>query len=211
MAPRKPRTSRLTSRSGSASPPSPVPRVSLALEAVARAAQRLKVPWYLFGAQAVALYGVPRTTADVDVTLLCDADVGVVLDALRQSGIEPLVDDVAFIQRARVIPARHPASGWRLDVVLGGPGLEQQIAAEAVEMQIEKARVPVLRLEHLLVLKVLAQRPQDLADVARLLEVRGDVVRFDEVVELLSALEAGLEESGLVDAFERVRRSTPRR
>jgi hypothetical protein len=188
-----------------------VPRVSLALEAVARTAKRLKVPWYLFGAQAVALYGVPRTTADVDVTLVCDAEVGVVLDALRRSGIEPLVDDVAFIQRARVIPANHPVSGWRLDVVLGGAGLEQQFAAEAVEIQIEKTRVPVLRLEHLLVLKVLAQRPQDLADVARLLEVRGDVVRFDDVVELLSALEAGLEESGLVDTFERVRRSTPRR
>jgi hypothetical protein len=188
-----------------------MPRVSLALEAVAGAARRLKVPWYLFGAQAVALYGVPRTTADVDVTLLCNSDVGAVLEALRRSGIEPLVEDLAFIERARVIPAHHPASGWRVDVVLGGAGLEQQIAAEAVEMQIEETRVPVLRLEHLVVLKVLAQRPQDLADVARLLEVRGDVVRFDEVVELLSALEAGLEESGLVDTFERVRRSTPRR
>lgn len=211
MAPRKPRTSRRTSRSVSASPSSPVPRVSLALEAVARTAKRLKVPWYLFGAQAVALYGVPRTTADVDVTLLWNSEVGAVLEALRRSGIEPLVEDLAFIERARVVPAHHPASSWRIDVVLGGAGLEQQIAAEAVEMQIEKARVPVLRLEHLLVLKVLAQRPQDLADVARLLEVRGDVVRFDEVVELLSALEAGLEESGLLSTFERLRQAMLRR
>jgi len=185
--------------------------VSLALEAVARAAKRLKVPWYLFGAQAVALYGVPRTTADVDVTLLWTSEVGAVLEALRRSGIETLVEDMAFIERARVIPAHHPASGWRVDIVLGGAGLEQQIAAEAVEMRVEKLKVPVLRLEHLLVLKVLAQRPQDLADVARLLEIRGDVVRFDEVMELLSALEAGLGESGLLDTFERVRTSIPRR
>jgi|GEM_PF-797929 len=211
MAPRKPRTSKRTSSSGVVSPPSPGPRVSLALEAVARAAKRLKVPWYLFGAQAVALYGVPRTTADVDVTLLWTSEVGAVLEALRRSGIETLVEDMAFIERARVIPAHHPASGWRVDIVLGGAGLEQQIAAEAVEMRVEKLKVPVLRLEHLLVLKVLAQRPQDLADVARLLEIRGDVVRFDEVMELLSALEAGLGESGLLDTFERVRTSIPRR
>jgi hypothetical protein len=30
-------------------------------------------PWYLFGAQAVVVHGVPRLSADVDVTLLLAA------------------------------------------------------------------------------------------------------------------------------------------
>jgi hypothetical protein len=30
--------------------------------------------WYLFGAQAVVLHGVPRLSADVDVTLRLDPD-----------------------------------------------------------------------------------------------------------------------------------------
>jgi hypothetical protein len=178
------------------------------LAAVARVASRLDVRWFLFGAQAVALYGVPRTTADVDVTLLCDKKIEIILEALRQSGIEPLIEDDAFIERSRVIPAEHPASGWRLDVVLGGTALEEQIAADVRMMEVGKTTVPVVRLEHLLVLKVLAHRPQDMADVARLIDVRGDVIRFDEVTELLSALEEGLGEEGLLNTFEQLRAST---
>lgn len=202
MAARRRKISKRTADSRGSSKRSREPRVALALAAVQRAAGRLKAPWYLFGAQAVALHGVPRTTADVDVTILWNEEAERVVDALRSAGIEPLVDDPEFIAGTRVIPARHAASGWRLDIVLGGPGLEEQIAADAVKMSVGSLEVPVLRLEHLVVLKLLAQRPQDIADVARLLSVRGDAIQVEEVRELLVALEVGLEESGLVSRFD---------
>ncbi len=207
MPARKPKTSKGTSGSAKSSTRSREPNVALALAAVARAARSLKAPWYLFGAQAVALYGVPRTTADVDVTVVWNADAAKVVAALREADIDPLIDDAEFLERARVIPAEHRASGWRLDVVLGGTGLEEHIAAEAVTMSVGKLSFPVLRLEHLVVLKLLAARPQDLADVSRLLEVRGDAIALDEVRELLAALEAGLGESDLLGRLEELLRA----
>ena len=37
--------------------------------AFAKFAEQENLRWYVFGAQAVAIYGVPRTTADIDITL----------------------------------------------------------------------------------------------------------------------------------------------
>lgn len=40
-----------------------------ALTALASVLRAQGIRWYLFGAQAVALYGVPRLTADIDATI----------------------------------------------------------------------------------------------------------------------------------------------
>lgn len=44
-----------------------------ALRALQQVARRLRARWFVFGAQAVALHGVPRMTQDIDVTLLTAA------------------------------------------------------------------------------------------------------------------------------------------
>jgi hypothetical protein len=39
------------------------------LEAIARGLERLSIPYMLIGGQAVLLYGEPRLTCDIDITL----------------------------------------------------------------------------------------------------------------------------------------------
>lgn len=198
------KTSKPTSRSRrSSQQPKPGDGVEAALEAIAAAMKRLKATWYVFGAQAVALHGAQRTTQDVDVTVLTEAATDDVVRELKRQALTPFFDDAAFIAQTRVIPCRHDASGWKVDVVLGGPGFEELIAAEAITAKVGALSVPVLRVEHLLVLKMLAGRPQDFADVDRLLRARPEANRV-EVVDLLRTLEAELVESGLVDRFEQL-------
>jgi hypothetical protein len=161
----------------------------------------LKARWYLFGAQAVALHGAQRTTQDVDVTVLTDEPTAALVKALRREQLVATFDDDAFIEQTRVIPCQHLPSGWKVDVVLGGPGLDELLSLEAENHRVGALRVPVVRLEHLLALKTLAARPQDLADVARLLAARPDA-NLDTVRALLRELESALADSELVDRFE---------
>jgi hypothetical protein len=198
--PRK-KTSQRTSGSRKSSPRSR-PGAKAAMQAIGRAMKRLKARWYLFGAHAVLLHGAPRTTQDIDVTVLTDAPVAKLLAALRASGIHPQIDDAAFFERTRVIPCAHRPSGWRIDVVLGGPGLEELIAKEATTRRLGSVSVPLLRIEHLLVLKILAGRPQDLADAAALLWLPGKRIDRAEVRALLTALENELAEDRLVERFD---------
>src|SRR5215470_14817091 len=85
----RPRNVRKTSKSTSGSrkrsrkpPPSRSP-AAVVLAALAEVAQQRKLRWYLFGAQAVAVYGVARTSADVDVTI-----------ELRSGDVRSFIDDM---------------------------------------------------------------------------------------------------------------------
>ena len=80
-------------------------------------------PWYLFGAQAVVVHGVPRLSADVDVTLLLAADASeAFVTDMTSSGFRAALPDRHFARRARVIPFVHEATCMPLDVVLAGSG-----------------------------------------------------------------------------------------
>src|SRR6185295_18406032 len=83
--------------------------------------------WYLFGAQAATLWGRPRLTADVDITAEVPPErFDNFLDAMKRQGFKLRFDDRKFVNRTRVAPFLHDRTGVPLDVVLAGPGLEEE-------------------------------------------------------------------------------------
>ena len=83
------KTSNRTSSKAKGSRSLPSGSIETALAAVGRAMKRVHARWYLFGAQAVALHGVPRATQDIDITVLTDAGTAALVKALRAEGITP--------------------------------------------------------------------------------------------------------------------------
>ena len=73
--------------------------------------------WCVFGAQAVVVYGVPRLSADVDVTLALvpDAPERFARD-MQAAGFSLRVSDPDFVRRTRVMPFVHEPTGMPLDV-----------------------------------------------------------------------------------------------
>jgi hypothetical protein len=83
--------------------------------------------WYLLGAQAVIACGVPRLSADVDVTLKIDPDdPEQFVAAMQNGGFDLLESDPDFVRRTRVLPFVHRATEMPLDVVLAASGLEDE-------------------------------------------------------------------------------------
>ncbi len=197
------KTGKVTSASLSSSR-KPQPDVQRVLMDIDRAVRRLGASWFLFGARAVGIHGAPRTTKDVDVTvLLGERSTDELVASLKEAGFELLHDDEAFVATTRVIPTRHRETRMKTDVVLGGPGLEQHIADQAVHLRLAGRLLPVIRLEHLIVLKCLAARPQDIEDLRRLLRRRADV-DLDEVRRLISTLESDLGDSTIMPNLDRL-------
>jgi len=164
-------------------------------------------PWYLFGAQAVVAYGVPRLSADVDVTLRLTPDSPErFVDDMRAAGFELRVVDPEFVRRTRVLPFVHSATGMPLDVVLAGSGLEDEFLARARFLEIEGLRVPTIDPADLIIAKVLAGRPKDLADARGLWRARGQEIDAARIGSILKLLEEALGQSDLTPAFEAIRR-----
>jgi hypothetical protein len=145
--------------------------VPAALADLAAAFAALGVRWYVFGAQAVIAAGVPRLTADIDVTVeLPRGGPRALIAALARAGIalRPVGDVATFIAKTRVIPAIHVASQLPIDVVLAGPGLEEDMLARARRRPVGGIDVPFVDTPDLIALKILAGRDKDLEDVRAL-------------------------------------------
>src|SRR5690606_12726610 len=137
----------------------PAGDVTAALADLARAFAAAGVRWYVFGAQAVAAAGVPRFTADIDVTVeVPAAGVRELLRVLRSRGFAMRdVGDVAtFIAETRVVPVDHVASKMPVDIILAGPGLEEEMLERVRMHRIGGRRIPFIDTADLVALKMLA-------------------------------------------------------
>jgi hypothetical protein len=166
----------------------------------------LGVRWYLFGAQAVIVWGRPRFTADVDVTV-----------ELRDDQIKPLVTELSavgfelrlpggverFVARTRVLPFLYLPTRIPLDLVLAGPGLENQFLERARRVNFGAVDVPVLSPEDLVITKVLAARSKDLDDVEGILRERAQELDMGRIRHVLGLLEQALGQGDLLPALER--------
>lgn len=170
-----------------------------------RAFAAIGVRWYLFGAQAAILYGAARLSADVDVTVaLGDRGVTELVEALDAAGFEGRVPEpAAFAETSRVLPVVHRPTRMPADVVLAGAGLEERFLARAEAWTIEDLVVPVASAADLVVMKVLAGRPQDLEDVIAVLRAQGHRLDADRAQATLRELEHALDRRDLVAAFDR--------
>ena len=184
---------------------SPVPVAEL-LAQLAGVFARLGVRWFLFGAQAAILHGVARLSADIDVTVdLGRRSTTELIEALAESGLDLLVEDVSgFLEATQVLPFVHRASRIPVDVVLAGPGIEEQFFARAEERTIAGVGVPVASAEDLIAMKVLAGRPRDLEDVAAMLRARRGRLDLDRVRATLALLEEALDRRDLRSELDRL-------
>ena len=168
--------------------------------------------WYVFGAQAVIAYGVPRLSADVDVTvaLVPDEPDRFVQD-MDASGFAIRADDPDFVRRTRVMPFVHLRTAMPLDVVLAGSGLEDEFLDRARDVDIGGTTVPLIDREDLIIAKILAGRPKDLDDAGGLWRVHGRALDAERIRRTLRLLEEALSQSDLLPAFESIlsRQSRP--
>lgn len=123
--------------------PSAPPPAEL-LANLAGALTSLDLRWYVFGAQAALLWGRPRLTTDVDVTVqlgrVAPARLVVALETHGFAPRLPLTD--AFVSQTRVLPLGHERSGLALDIVLAGPGLEELFLSRAIHVDVAGVDIP---------------------------------------------------------------------
>ncbi len=174
------------------------------LVALAAVLSRLGIPWYAFGAQAVLVWGRPRLTADVDVTVRLESDDWQPLArALEAAGFQlrgAASDE--FVRRTRVLPFVYSANGLPLDLVLGGPGLEELFLERAIPVEMGSVTVPIMCPEDVIATKILAGRTKDLDDVRGILTRRLGDLDVGLIRSTLGMLEDALSRSDLLPLLD---------
>jgi len=133
--------------------------------------------WYVFGAQAVVMYGVPRLSADVDVTIaLLPDDPERFARPCPSTWCSPGPDSKTNPSMA------HAISTWR--------NLDPR----------DRSRGPDHR-------EGPRGRPKDLEDARALSELHAPALDADRIERVLRLLEEALGQSDLRPAFQRIRQS----
>lgn len=97
-----------------------------------------------------------------------------------------------------------------VDIMLAGPGLEELFIGSATPMIIAGVNVPLIRAEHLVVMKLLAGRPRDIEDVEGIVAARAHDLDREEVEQLLALLESALGQSDLLPRWRSIAGKTGR-
>ena len=179
------------------------------LAALAKVLRARKVRWYLFGAQAAIVYGSPRMTMDVDVTVaVLPEAVRPLVDALLGAGFASRTDDLeAFFARSRVVPLVHVRTRMPLDLVVARDSLAMAFLDRARTVDLGRLKVPVISPEDLVIAKLFANRPRDLEDVRAVLETLGATMDLRYVRSILGQLDEAEDRADLLPTLDRLLRS----
>jgi len=121
----------------------------------------------IIGGIAASLLGTPRYTVDLDaVLLLSTADIPKLLEVASVQGIEPrILDAEVFARKYRVLLLRHIASGTDIDISLGNLPFETEMVERSKVVEFGSIKLSLPTPEDLIILKSVAHRPKDLADI----------------------------------------------
>jgi predicted nucleotidyltransferase len=151
----------------------------------------------LIGGVARGAWASPRATRDVDV-IVGTAELEPVIAAAPHAGLTSVPDEVAWLASADMTRLRlpdHLTGPVRLDVIAAVHPYYERVIARARSLTVLGLEVQVACPEDVILLKVLADRPQDRADVRAIIEAQADL-DWDLLRTEAAALELELPEPG---------------
>jgi len=135
------------------------------LKKIANELNTCNIPYMVIGGQAVLIYGEPRLTKDIDITL----GVGVsklneINSIVEKLNLKILVDE-KFVQKTMVLLVIDEKTGIRVDFIFSFSLYEKQAIKRATDIKFDNTIVKFASLEDLIIHKIIAGRAIDIEDV----------------------------------------------
>jgi hypothetical protein len=147
----------------------PEPSTSLPklLEKIAEAFEKEHIPYMIISGQAVLLYGEPRLTKDIGITLGLDInELHRIRNIAIQIGLTLLVqNEEKFVRETMVLPTIHEPSGFRVDLIFSFSKYEQEALKRVNKIRIGSIDLCYASLEDVLIQKTISGRPRDIEDI----------------------------------------------
>ena len=138
---------------------------------IVRCLDEKKIPYMIIGGQAVLLYGTPRLTRDIDITLGVDTDkFSLIKEICKKLELKLLSENPEdFAKDTKVLPAEDPNSRIRVDFIFSFTPYESQAIKRTRKVLMNGYPVKFASCEDVIIHKMFAGRAVDTEDVKNIL------------------------------------------
>jgi len=163
------------------------------------------IPYMIIGGQAVLLYGEPRLTRDIDVTLGVDVNaLPELIEICKKLNLTPLPLDITkFVEQTMVFPVKDDSTSIRIDFIFSFTSYEKKAIKRAREISIKKTIVKFASPEDVIIHKIFAGRARDLDDVKSIL-LKNPSVDLPYIETWLADFDKSLSRAELLKKFKKV-------
>jgi len=144
---------------------------------------RFKLSYAVMGGLAVRVHGIPRPTFDVDFELSVNsealhaffssaAELGYTIAEPFRNGWRDEVGGMPLVKMKTYLDVGHSVD---VDIFIDETAFQHSVMDRRQQLTIEGRKVQFISAEDLILLKLLANRPRDLGDVADVLFVQGQL------------------------------------
>jgi predicted nucleotidyltransferase len=167
------------------------------------------VPYMLIGGQALLLYGIVRSTRDIDITLGIDSDsYSEIANICDELGLSILPEEPQkFANRTGTLPAEEPNCHIRIDFIFSFAPYERQAIERAQQKTLAGYPVKFASSEDLIIFKMIAGRAVDLEDIKSIIKKKVQAIDYNYINTWLSEFAKIDEYKNILTDFERLQKA----
>ena len=158
----------------------------------------------VIGGFAVTIWGEPRFTRDLDVTVSVPADkIGEIVDRICVRFRSLSGDPLKFVTETRVLPIMVEATP--VDLIFAALPYEEDAIARARPIHLKDGSVPVCSPEDLILHKIVSQRPRDHEDIEGIFRYRHSELDYGYLDPRVEELADALSDRNMLDWYRGLR------
>jgi len=166
---------------------------------------RMQTPYMVIGGFAVTIWGEPRFTRDLDVTISVGPEEFLAMIGRITAEFTPLVTDPAkFATDTRVLPIL--LDSVPVDIIFAALPYEESAIARARAIQLRHGSVRVCAPEDLILHKIVSSRPRDHEDVEGVFRYRHGELDYAYLDPRIEELADALSDRTMLDWYQSLRR-----
>lgn len=165
-----------------------------------------KIPYMIIGGQAVLLYGTPRLTRDIDITLGIDTDKFSLIEKIcKNLGLKILSKNPEdFARDTKVLPAEETKLKIRVDFIFSSTFYEKQALKRIKKVLMGGYPVKFASCEDLIIHKMFAGRAIDEEDVKNIIIKNKSEIDFKYIKKWLLEFNKISDQKGIARRFNRL-------
>lgn len=173
------------------------------IKKIARHLDKGGIPYMIIGGQAVLLYGIPRLTRDIDITLGIDTDKFLSIERIcRKLGLKILPKKPEnFARETKVLPAEETKLRIRVDFIFSFTAYEEQAIKRTKKVLMNGYPVKFASCEDVIIHKMFAGRAVDEEDVKNILIKNRNKINHKYIKKWLSEFSRTDGQEGILGRF----------